>query len=68
MSEIIIVGEDFYRKKALLEKVKVDAVNWVVYYIDNSTGEKWVEEYPHSEMHGGGAPQLRRINFFPWEV
>lgn len=67
MIEVIIYGDDFYRKRELLEKVRVDAVNWLVYYIDNSTGEKWVEEYIYPEMQGGGPPQLRLINLFPWE-
>ena len=29
--------------------------------------EKWILEYPNSEYHGGGAPQLRLIQKFPWE-
>jgi hypothetical protein len=65
--ERIIRGNDFYAKKAILTKVKVDNINWSVYYIDNNTKERWVEEYVNSEYHGGGAPQLRLLEKFPWE-
>ena len=59
--------EDFYNKKEVLTKIRVDNVNWLIYYVDETTKEKWVEEYPNSEAHGGGAPQLRLISKFPWE-
>jgi len=63
--EVIITGERFYEKIKKLKLVK--QLNWENYYIDELTNEKWIEEYPHSEMHGGGPPQLRLINKFPWE-
>jgi hypothetical protein len=63
----VINGHEFYIKKQMLKRVEVDKVNWLVYYIDEKSAEKWVEEYPQSEYHGGGAPQLRLISKFPWE-
>jgi len=67
MEETILKGDAFYRKKESLKEIKNDAVNWKTYYIDPGTNEKWVQEYPHSEYHGGGEPQLRLISEFPWE-
>lgn len=67
MKSIKIEGDELYKKRESLTKIKVDQENWNVYYLDESTQDKWVEEYPHSEMHGGGAPQLRLIEKFPWE-
>lgn len=61
----IIKGEEL---NAILPKLKlVKQLNWENYYVDEQTGEKWIEEYPLSQMHGGGPPQLRLINKFPWE-
>lgn len=67
MEEVTINGESFWQKKETLKKVKVDNVNWEIFYIDEKSNEKWIEEYPFSEMQGGGPPQLRLINKFPWE-
>lgn len=66
MENHVIQGEEFYKKKETLKKLKVD--NWVIYYLDETTGEKWIEEYPFSEMQGGGPPQLRLIDKFPWDL
>jgi len=65
MEIIIIKGEDVYQKRDQLHLIK--QLNWENFYVDDSTQEKWIEEYPHSEMHGGGPPQLRLIEKFPWE-
>jgi hypothetical protein len=43
-----------------LRKVKTDVRTWEVEYIDDATGERWVLDYPHSELQGGGPPRLRR--------
>ena len=67
MQDYIVKGAEFYTKKIALKKIKVDKANWVVYYVDETTGEKWIEEYPFSEMQGGGPPQLRLLKCFPWE-
>ncbi len=67
MKEIILEGAPFYEKRKQLTKVRTDNVNWLVYYTDIKTGEKWVEEYPQAELHGGGPPQLLLLAKFPWE-
>lgn len=61
----IITGEEFYIKKEQLKLIQ--QFNWENFYIDEATGEKWIEEFPNSSMHGGGPPQLRLIEKFPWE-
>lgn len=68
MKEYIIQsGAEMDSKVETLKKIKVDNVNWKIFYLDEKTEEKWVKEYPHSEMHGGGPSQLRLIDQFPWE-
>jgi len=67
MENIIIKGLDFYSKRKGLKEVQIDNVNWVSYYLDEISGEKWIEEYPYAEMQAGGPPQLRLIDKFPWE-
>lgn len=67
MENHLIRGKEFYKKKETLKKIEVDNINWVVYYLDETTGEKWIEEYPFSEMQSGGPPQLRQLKYFPWE-
>ena len=63
----ILSGTLLDNKVETLRQVKVDSINWLVFYLDTMTNEKWVKEYPHSEMHGGGAPILKQIEKFPWE-
>ena len=63
----IIDGADFYTKRDSLKQIQIDGVKWLIYYLDEKTCEKWIEEYLHSELHGGGLPQLRKIDKFPWE-
>lgn len=65
--EIILTGENFYNKRKLLKKIKTENINWEIFYLDENSGEKWIEEYPHAELQGGGIPQLRVIEKFPWE-
>ena len=65
---LVIQGSEFYTKKESLKKVKVDTVNWNVYYIDDKTNEKWIEEYLYPERQAGGPPQLRLMDKFPWEL
>ncbi|NTS43923.1 hypothetical protein HRG84_23790 [Flavisolibacter sp. BT320] len=63
----ILYGAALDEKLETLKQVKADTTNWTVFYIDVATDEKWVKEYPHSEMHGGGAPVLKQIEKFPWD-
>jgi hypothetical protein len=60
-------GEALYEKIKHLTEVKVDSTSWQIFYLDTVTSEKWVQEYPQSESHGGGPPILRLIDKFPWE-
>lgn len=67
MKNIVLKGDELNEKKSSLKKVEIDKVNWKIYFLDEKTNEKWVEEYPYSEMHGGGPSELRQIKKFPWE-
>jgi len=67
MKNDLVTGQELLDKKENLKKIKVDNINWLVFYIDELSNEKWVEEYPYSEMQGGGPSQLRLISEFPWE-
>jgi hypothetical protein len=67
MEEIILIGKNLYNKIATLKVESIDKENWLVFYLDIDTGEKWVKEYPDSSAHGGRPPKLRYIKNFPWE-
>ena len=67
MNKVIDDLGEIYEKQKTLKEVKIDAVNWVTYYLDELTGEKWIEERLFPEMQAGGPPQLRLIDKFPWE-
>lgn len=43
-----------------LRKTRVNADTWETEYINDSTGERWILDYPEAELHGGGSPRLRR--------
>lgn len=66
MTEQILSGNSLAEKKKKLNKVRTDESGWLTYYVDEHN-EKWIEEYPNSESHGGGLPQLRLLEKFPWE-
>lgn len=66
MNEVVIVGNPMELKLQTLKCVSGE--DWDTYYLDESTNEKWIKEYPNSEYHGGGAPQLKKIEKFPWEL
>lgn len=63
---IILQGKEYNEKKSTLTKVQSESSGWITYYVD-SDSKKWIEEYPQSENHGGGLPQLRQLEKFPWE-
>lgn len=65
--DIILSGALQDEKINSLKEVKVDSINWKIFYLDPLSGEKWIKEYPNSEMHGGGPSILRRIEKFQWE-
>lgn len=62
----ILVGNELIEKQKHLTKVGTSEDGWSTYYIDEILA-KWILEYPNSEYHGGGLPQLRLIEKFPWE-
>lgn len=66
MNTIILTGTEFDKKLQYLRLIKKDNLNWEIYYIDDSTGEYWLKEYPQSYAHGGGYPQLRLIEKPSW--
>lgn len=66
-SSIIQSGVVMDKKISTLKEVKVDSINWAIYYLDEKNGEKWVREYPYAYLQAGGPPQLRLIEKFPWE-
>ncbi len=45
-----------------LRKVRVDNRLWEIEYIDGATGQRWVMDYPQSELQGGGPPRLRPVD------
>lgn len=42
-----------------LRKLRSNPDTWEVEYIDDSSGQFWVLDYPDSGQHGGGSPRLR---------
>jgi hypothetical protein len=65
--DITIKGAELETKEKQLTKMRTDTENWLIYYLDGKLLDKWVKEYPDSSYHGGGEPQLRKIEKFPWE-
>lgn len=45
-----------------LKQARIDYEKWETEYIDEKTGERWIKDYPHSELHGGGPPRLRKVD------
>jgi hypothetical protein len=56
----ILVGDALYKKTDSLIKMYSDGENWETFYLDEKTRDIWVEYYPHSELQGGGWPELIR--------
>lgn len=44
-----------------LDKVSDDPMMWVSVYRCPVTGELWVKDHPHGELHGGGPSRLRTV-------
>ena len=42
-----------------LEKVNVDYTTWEITYREPATGQRYMMDYLHPEVHGGGVPRLR---------
>ena len=45
-----------------LQQVEVRAEGWEVLYRCPTTSARWLEDYPHSEEHGGGPMRLRQLS------
>jgi hypothetical protein len=48
--------------KSHLVKLGHDSSGWDTLYRNAADGRLWELTYPHSEMHGGGPPQLRWLS------
>lgn len=58
---------DDFRQSRKLEKVAIDSKNWLTFFKNEEAN--WIEFYPFSEYHGGGAPYIINIgdnNFEIW--
>ncbi len=61
-----VIGHDVCQRinwliDSQLESIAIDSSGWDRLYRDPSDGRLWERTYPHSEMHGGGPPQLKII-------
>jgi hypothetical protein len=45
-----------------LEKVHTDQVQWEIFYRCPVTAIEWLYHFPHSQLHCGGPPRLRRLD------
>ncbi len=59
-------GKDANEKAESLKKVKDDSKNWLIYYIDENTNDKYVKVFLESHLQGGGPPRLIKISDFPF--
>jgi hypothetical protein len=66
MRDLILKDEELIAKEEILKKIANDKTGWFTYFIDRDSN-RWIKEYINSEYHGGGNPQLRLIEKFPWE-
>lgn len=57
----VLRGAEAIQFSKTLDVLEVRADSWEIVYFDDRTGEKWIQDYPQSEQHGGGSPRLRRI-------
>lgn len=61
----VLAGDILYEKLKSLNKIGQDK-DWNIFYLDKE-GVKWVLSFPNAGYHGGGAPLLTRVEFFPGE-
>ena len=57
---------DDFRQSRKLEKVAIDSKNWLSFFQNEETN--WIEFYPFSEYHGGGAPYIINIGTNDFEI
>ncbi|MGQ3211103.1 MAG: Imm27 family immunity protein, partial [Shinella sp.] len=53
-------GEEALSRIQRLIKTGTNAETWETEFRDEATGETWILDYPHSHLHGGGSPRLRK--------
>jgi hypothetical protein len=53
-------GEEALSRTQRLTKIRTDTETWETEFRDDATGETWTLDYPHSNLHGGGSPRLRK--------
>ncbi|MXN44210.1 hypothetical protein GR138_03350 [Shinella kummerowiae] len=53
-------GEEALSRTQVLIKIRTDTETWETEFKDEATGETWILDYPHSHLHGGGSPRLRK--------
>lgn len=53
-------GVDALEYAKTLRKVGSNPETWEVEYLDETTGQVWVLDYPDSQYQGGGSPRLRK--------
>lgn len=53
-------GEEALSRTQRLTKTRIDSETWETEFRDDATGETWILDYPHSNLHGGGSPRLRK--------
>ena len=62
----ILRGKELNAKLKSLTEAGGDE-DWNIYYVDPE-GAKWCKSYPNSGYHGGGEPELRQVEKFPWDT
>jgi hypothetical protein len=55
-----VQADDFSRGH--LSEDWVNVVQWTAGFTCPETGQRWLRDSPHSELHGGGPPRLRRVS------
>lgn len=58
----IYKGSEAIQLSTSMQKIKVDAENWTVFYYDKGSNAFWALDYPESELQGGGSPRLSKLN------
>lgn len=51
-----------YATEHLVQTGATDFESWTVAYECPDTSRVWLQDYPHSEYHGGGSPRLRQLD------
>lgn len=51
-----------------LDQVRKDGSGWFAMFHCPSSDIYWVQDYPHSELHGGGPSRLRRLDVVALEA